>query len=126
MVVLPELSPREIGILHRASVASMIEDPIAVLLRHRVPLQQGLVRAIVSAAENQDDAMRIICMETLVEIALLDLECLLRADAFRIVLNALKDGPWELGLGITGSMLYLVNLPATREMLIPGSDVEVG
>ncbi|WOO81922.1 Target of rapamycin complex 2 subunit ste20 [Vanrija pseudolonga] len=126
VVVLPELSPREIGILHRASVASVIEDPIAVLLRHRVPLQQGLVRAIVSAAENQDDAMRIICMETLVEIALLDLECLLRADAFRIVLNALKDGPWELGLGITGSLLYLVNLPATREMLIPGSDVEVG
>ncbi|TXT05984.1 hypothetical protein VHUM_03745 [Vanrija humicola] len=124
VVVLPELSPREIGILHHASVASVTEDPITVLLRFRVPLQQGLVRAIVSAAENQDDAMRIVCMETLVEIALLDLECLLRADAFRVVLNALKDGPWELGLGITGALLYLINRPATREMLLPGSDIE--
>jgi hypothetical protein len=33
-----------------------------------VALTEGLIRAVVSAAENPDDAMRIVCMETLVEI----------------------------------------------------------
>jgi rapamycin-insensitive companion of mTOR len=31
-----------------------------------------MVRAIVSVAENPDDPMRIICMETLIEIGALD------------------------------------------------------
>ena len=43
-------------------------DPITQLLASRVPLTDGLVRAIVSAAENPDDPMRAVCMETLVEI----------------------------------------------------------
>lgn len=91
----------------------------------RVPLRQGLVRVIVSAAENPDDAMRTACTETLTEIALLDLECLIAADAFRIVLSAFKDGPFELGLGITGMLCYLANMPHSRHLLIPGSDFEM-
>ncbi|KAL7420859.1 hypothetical protein Q5752_004812 [Cryptotrichosporon argae] len=99
-------------------------DPVARLLEHTVPLTEGLVRAIVSAAENPDDAMRTVCMQTLVEIALLDLQCLLRADAFRVVLNALKDGPLELGPAVAGLLLYLINQPATRHLLVAGSDLE--
>ena len=38
------------------------------LLIKRVPLTDGMVRALVSAAENPDDPMRIVCMETLIEI----------------------------------------------------------
>jgi hypothetical protein len=98
---------------------------LADLLMRPVPLRQGLVRAIISAAENPDDAMHTVCMETLVELALLDLECLIRADGFRMVLNACKDGPFELGLGITGLLCYLVNAPATRHLLLAGSDLEV-
>lgn len=43
-------------------------DPIALLLEKRVPLTDGLVRAIVSSAENQEDPLRLACLETLVEI----------------------------------------------------------
>lgn len=100
-------------------------DYLSQILMQPVPLRQGVVRAIVSAAENPDDAMHTVCMETLVEMALLDLECLLRADAFRVVLNASKDGPFELGLGITGLLCFLVNAPSTRHLLLPGSDLEV-
>ncbi|KAK4687008.1 rapamycin-insensitive companion of mTOR, partial [Tremellales sp. Uapishka_1] len=92
--------------------------------RLRIPLTDGLVRALVSIAENPDDAMRTICMETLVEIGIIDLPCLLRSDAFRTVLAALKDGPSELGPSITALLLYLVNQPTTRQLLIPGSDLE--
>ncbi|KAK6906421.1 hypothetical protein I203_100406 [Kwoniella mangroviensis CBS 8507] len=100
------------------------EAPIQKLLDERVPLTDGLVRAIVSAAENPDDAMRTVCMETLVEIGVLDIRCLVHSNAFRTVLLAFKDGPSELGPAITGLLLYLVNQPSTRELLLPGGDLE--
>lgn len=58
-------------------------------------------------------------------IGLLDLECLVRSNAFRTVLLTFKDGPAELGPAITGLLLFLVNKPSTRELLLPGSDLEV-
>lgn len=90
--------------------------------------------------------MRIVCMETLVEIGasghevgsvdrigneltphpgILDLGRLVQSDAFRTVLLAYKDGPTELGPAMTGMLLYLTNQPSTRHLLIPGSDLEV-
>jgi hypothetical protein len=50
------------------SARAVLPGHVVQLLACRVPLTDGLVRAIVSAAENPDDAMRIVCMETLVEI----------------------------------------------------------
>lgn len=47
-----------------------------VLLQKRVPLSGGMIRAIVSVAENPDDALRTVCMETLIEIG----ECLTKVD----------------------------------------------
>jgi len=115
-------------------------DPVTVLLDKRVPITDGLVRAIVSSAENPDDPMRIACMETLVEIGastylfwdwshdevgLLDLRCLVLSDAFRTLLLAFKDGPPEFTPCITGLLVYLANQPSTRQHLLPGSDLEV-
>lgn len=44
------------------------EGFVAVVMENKVPLTDGIVRAVVSVAENPDDAMRTICMETLLEI----------------------------------------------------------
>ncbi|WVF67846.1 hypothetical protein IAT40_002607 [Kwoniella sp. CBS 6097] len=109
---------------YRSTCQTDIDQPSARLLENRVPLTDGLVRALVSAAENPDDAMRTVCMETLVEIGILDLKCLVQSNAFRTVLLAFKDGPSELGPAITGLLLYLVNQPTTRELLLPGGDLE--
>ncbi|WVR08773.1 hypothetical protein IAU60_005831 [Kwoniella sp. DSM 27419] len=98
--------------------------PIDRLLRNRVALTDGLVRALVSAAENPDDAMRTVCMETLIEIGVLDIKCLVTSNALRTVLLAFKDGPPELGPAITGLLLYLVNQPSTREYILAGGDLE--
>lgn len=49
---------------------------VDVLLQKRVPLSGGMIRAIVSVAENPDDALRTVCMETLIEIG----ECLTKVD----------------------------------------------
>lgn len=58
-------------------------------------------------------------------IAILDLDRLVQADAFRTILLALKDGPTELGPAITGMLIILSNSPETRDKMMPGSDVEV-
>ena len=60
------------------------------------------------------------------DVGVLDLECLVRSDAFRTVLLAFKDGPVELGPAITGSLLSVANQPSTRRFLLQSSDVEVG
>lgn len=122
IIMLPPPSAKDLEVFRQPED---MPEYLADLLMRPVPLRQGLVRAIISAAENPDDAMHTVCMETLVELALLDLECLIRADGFRMVLNACKDGPFELGLGITGLLCYLVNAPATRHLLLAGSDLEV-
>ena len=116
-------------------------DPIDNLLENHVPLTDGLVRAIVSTAENAEDTLRIICMETLIEVgkfsppfvgtrdevspALLDLRCIMQSDAFRTVLLTFSHGPAELGAATTGMLVYLINQPSTRHFLLPGSDLEV-
>lgn len=93
-------------------------------------------------AENPDDALRTICMQTLIEIGesaiasrvqrhrslslgLVDIDRLVQTDAFRIVLHVLKDGPSELGPSVAGLLAFLANMPHTRHRLVPGSDLEV-
>ena len=92
--------------------------PSTSLISQRVPLTDGLIRAIVAIAENSQDAMWIVCMETLVEIGILDIERLVRSDALRIVLLSFVNGPSELGPAVTGMLLYLANAPEDRRFLI--------
>ncbi|ORY28003.1 Rapamycin-insensitive companion of mTOR, middle domain-domain-containing protein [Naematelia encephala] len=108
----------------RGPVSPPDPDPIGELLSRRLPLTDAMVRAVVSVAENPDDPMRMICLQTLVEIGILDIERLIRSEAFRTILQAIKDGPAELGPAMTGLMLYLTNHPSSRQFLLPGSDVE--
>lgn len=75
VVVLPSERPRRLSLIdmsaspsRRGLHMSLMADPKTDFLNRRVPLTDGLVRAVVSVAENVDDAMRIVCMETLVEI----------------------------------------------------------
>lgn len=69
--------------------------------------------------------MRIVCMETLIEIGIYNIRLLIQSNALRTVLVALKDGPLELGPAITEMLLYLANAPSTRRYLIPGADLEM-
>ncbi|EIW69328.1 hypothetical protein TREMEDRAFT_30887 [Tremella mesenterica DSM 1558] len=105
--------------------STVSESPdLSEVLEQRVALSDGLIRAIVSAAENPDDPLRNVCIQTLIEIGVFDVRRLVRSDALRTLLLVFKDGPWELGPSITGLLLHLVNQPSTRKYLIPGADVE--
>lgn len=117
----------------------------ALILEQKVALTDGILRSLVSVAENPDDALRTICMQTLIEIGelpahsrcgcgssnadipsgLVDIDRLIQTDAFRIVLLVLKDGPSELGPSVAALLAFLANMPDSRHRLVPGSDLEV-
>lgn len=43
-------------------------DALQAILRHKVPLTEGMIRTLVAAAENPDEPLRISCMLTLIEL----------------------------------------------------------
>jgi hypothetical protein len=65
-------SPSRRSPMSPRKVADREPSAVDVLLQKKVPLSGGMIRAIVSVAENPDDALRTVCMETLIEIG----ECL--------------------------------------------------
>lgn len=85
----------------------------------------GLLRAIVALAENGEDRLRFIALQTLMELVVRDIELLAAADGIRVLLQALNDGPYELAQSIATTFLFLVDRPHLREYLHPGVDLEV-
>lgn len=85
----------------------------------------GIVRAIVALAENTDEKLRFIVLETLAELVVIDLELLKRAEGLRVVLQAFIEGPFELSPHIALAFLPIMDMPETRSILRPGLDIEV-
>lgn len=113
-------------------------------------ISRGIVRGIVACAEQQDDRLRGISMETLAEIrkslthnlpiftshcplltnpgcrvVILDPSLVVAAGGVRILTQVLSDGPYELSDTISLAFLYLLDMPASRKYIRPGNDIEV-
>jgi rapamycin-insensitive companion of mTOR len=89
-------------------------------------LSRSVVRSIVSCAEQVDDRLRGIAMETLAEILVLDPALVVSAGGVRVLTQVLGDGPWEIADSISLAFLYLLDMPATRNYVRAGHDLEVG
>lgn len=111
-------------------------------------LEPALVRALVSVAENQEDAFQRVCLETLAELCryrtisqcrfpahrsprsrsgegVLDINALLDGDAFRVLLQAIEQGPYDMSRAITLVLLQALDSPLTRESLPVHTGIEV-
>ncbi|KDN38380.1 hypothetical protein K437DRAFT_240106 [Tilletiaria anomala UBC 951] len=99
------------------------------VLHHTGSLQEyidiGTVRALVAIAEQPDDKLRDICVETLGELALIDLEFLVRAGGLGPLLHSLTEHNTDLAPTLMRTLLSLLDAPATRSYLRPGVDLEV-
>ncbi|KAG6337319.1 hypothetical protein ID866_1781 [Astraeus odoratus] len=90
-----------------------------------IPLTEPIIRAFVAVAEHAEDPLRSICVETLAEMSLLDLELVSRAGGIRFLLHALGEGPVELGPILAATFLHIMDSPRTRAYLRLGIDVEI-
>ncbi|KAI0036452.1 Rapamycin-insensitive companion of mTOR, N-term-domain-containing protein [Vararia minispora EC-137] len=91
----------------------------------KVPLSEAVMRAFVAVAEQADDPFKNICVETLAEILLIDMELVVKAGGVRVLLQTLAEGPVEMTNLLTPIFLYVMDSPKTRSYLMPGSEMEI-
>ncbi|KAL1745112.1 Rapamycin-insensitive companion of mTOR, N-term-domain-containing protein [Schizophyllum fasciatum] len=91
----------------------------------RVPLSEPIMRAFIAVAEHIEDPFRLICVQTLVEILLIDIDLVARTGGIRFLLHYLGEGPAEVASLIASAFLHIVDSPKTRAYLRLGYDIEI-
>ncbi|KAF8539718.1 Rapamycin-insensitive companion of mTOR, N-term-domain-containing protein [Trichophaea hybrida] len=88
-------------------------------------ISRAVVRAIVACAEQVDDRLRGIAMETLAEMLVFDPALVVSAGGVRVLTQVLGDGPWEIADALSLAFLYLLDMPDTRKYVRAGHDLEI-
>ncbi|KAK0188086.1 Rapamycin-insensitive companion of mTOR, N-term-domain-containing protein [Armillaria mellea] len=89
-----------------------------------VPLSEPVMRAFIAVAEHVEDPFRPICILTLTEILLIDIDLVARTGGTRFLLHALGEGPVELTPILSAAFLHIVDSPRTRSYFTVGTDLE--
>ncbi|KAI8586531.1 Rapamycin-insensitive companion of mTOR, N-term-domain-containing protein [Geranomyces variabilis] len=88
-------------------------------------LPQNLARITVAVAEQVDDRLRSICLETLCELAIRNMPLLTFAGGTGIIFGALLDGPRELIESLVRTVLFMLDSQETRSYLRPAVELEM-
>ncbi|KAF2089867.1 hypothetical protein K490DRAFT_35401 [Saccharata proteae CBS 121410] len=88
-------------------------------------VSRGVIRIIVAVAEHNDDRLRNICVLTLAEILVKDPPRLVEAGGMGAVTDALGEGNYHAAESLTGSFLYLLDVPSRRKYLRSGHELEM-
>ncbi|EMD39883.1 hypothetical protein CERSUDRAFT_112137 [Gelatoporia subvermispora B] len=106
-------------------IGSERHDPDEGAASGTVPLSEAVMRAFIAVAEYPEDPFRPICVQTLAEILLIDIDLVARTGGIRILLHALAEGPPEMAPILASAFLYIIDSPRTRAYLKPGVDLEI-
>ncbi|RXW24422.1 hypothetical protein EST38_g1410 [Candolleomyces aberdarensis] len=90
-----------------------------------VQLSEAVMRAFIALAEHPEEPFRPVCIQTLTEILLMDIDLLARSGGMKVLLHVLGDGPSELAPIIASAFLHIIDSPRTRASLCVGTDIEV-
>ncbi|KAF9046606.1 Rapamycin-insensitive companion of mTOR, N-term-domain-containing protein [Panaeolus papilionaceus] len=107
----------ELGTLRRES-----DDENEILA---VPVSERVMRSIIAVAEHLEDPFRLICIQTLAEIMILDIDLAARTGVIRFLLHVLGEGPIEITPILAHIFLHLVDCPRTRAYIQVGTDLEI-
>ncbi|ORX78342.1 hypothetical protein K493DRAFT_321236, partial [Basidiobolus meristosporus CBS 931.73] len=88
-------------------------------------IKPGIVRALIAIAEQPDDRIRLVCLETLCELMIQNVELVVSCGGVRVVLQALMDGPKEIIDPLVMTLLYIVDKPQSRVFIRPAVDLEM-
>ncbi|CAJ2506956.1 Uu.00g081420.m01.CDS01 [Anthostomella pinea] len=88
-------------------------------------ISRALVRTIAAVAENAEDRLRSICIETLAEILLRDPALLIASGGLPPLSEALAEGTYKSPESLSSAFLFLLDAPQTRKFLRAGYDLEV-
>lgn len=88
-------------------------------------ISRAVIRAIVSVAEQAEDRLRPICIETLAEVLLRDPALLIASGGLSPISEALAEGTYKSPESLSAVLLFLLDAPQTRKFLRAGYDLEV-
>ncbi|KAJ2325446.1 hypothetical protein IWW51_002785, partial [Coemansia sp. RSA 2702] len=79
-----------------------------------------VVKALMAVAEQVDDRMRNICLETLCEVLVLAPERLWYVNGIRTLVQAALDGPWSISIAISTTLAHIFDRAETRKYIHVG------
>ncbi|KAG6977771.1 hypothetical protein JG688_00000024 [Phytophthora aleatoria] len=86
----------------------------------------GLVASLTAIAGHKDDNMRRVCLETLRELALLNVEVVAEANGTKILVDAILEPSFQdLADSLLMTLLLILNEPSTRKFIEPFVDSQV-
>ncbi|KAG6610312.1 Protein required for meiosis [Phytophthora cinnamomi] len=86
----------------------------------------GLVASLTAIAGHKDDNMRRVCLETLRELALLNVEVVAEANGTKILVDAILEPSFQdLADSLLMTLLLILNEPSTRRFIEPFVDSQV-
>ncbi|THG99686.1 hypothetical protein EW026_g2711 [Hermanssonia centrifuga] len=106
-------------------IGSQRSTPGTAIGSGKVPLSETVMRAFIAVAEHPEDPFKPICVQTLTEILLIDIDLVARTGGLRVLLHALAEGPLEMAPILSSAFLYIADSPRTRAYLHPGIDLEM-
>nr|VWP00964.1 Guanyl nucleotide exchange factor Sql2 [Ganoderma boninense] len=106
-------------------IGSERHSPNSAVGTGTVPLSDAVMRAVISVAEYPEDPFKPICLQTLTEILLIDIDLMARTGGIRVLLHSLAEGPIEMAPLLSAAFLHIIDSPRTRAYLRPGTDLEI-
>ncbi|KAI2626493.1 Rapamycin-insensitive companion of mTOR, N-term-domain-containing protein [Hypoxylon sp. NC1633] len=88
-------------------------------------VSRAVVRTIAAVAEQVEDRLRSICVETLAEILLRDPALLVASGGLAPLSESLAEGTYKSPESLSSAFLYLFDAPHTRKYLRSGYELEV-
>lgn len=88
-------------------------------------ISRAVVRTIAAVAEEHDERLRSICIETLAEILVRDARLLIASGGLGPLHEALGDGSYKATESLTAAYLYVLDSPQRRQYLRPGHELDV-
>ncbi|KAL0580619.1 hypothetical protein V5O48_001349 [Marasmius crinis-equi] len=90
-----------------------------------VPLSEPVMRALVAVAEQTEDPFRLICIQTLAELVVLDIDLVAKTGGIRVLLHVIGEGPTDITPILAFTFLHIVESPRSRAYLSVGTDLEI-
>lgn len=87
-------------------------------------INTGIIRSLVAVAEQTDEKLRSIAIETLAEAFVREPGLVYQGEGNRILIQAVTEGPFEISVALTMSFAYSIDNPEYRKFLRNGRDLE--
>lgn len=98
---------------------------VRTLLEYRAGITMGIVQAVISCVEKQEDPLRNMAIETLLEFCFVTPEVVSECRGMRVLEGILQDPPFPIASTILETIFQLMSMHSTRVHFLNDFDISV-